>query len=126
MHTGYLRRYASQRGTMFGFFKKKQKDFPSGEEFELLMANACEEVKAKWIYFNESIALKESVPLSKKIDLFAQPIHMFFTNKYPALLLGSTEIFWLTVFTAILESGTHPKEKVNAAIEELRTKYVRK
>lgn len=111
---------------MLGFFKKKQKGFPSADELKRLTAAACEEVKAKWVYFNETIHFKESVPLSQKIGSFAQPIQEFFKSKYPVLLLGPTEIFWLTVFTAILESGTHPKEKVNAAIEELRIKYARK
>jgi hypothetical protein len=111
---------------VFGFFKKKRQEFPSAEELKRLTAAAREEVKAKWIYFNETIQLNEAVPLSQKIDFFVQPIQEFFKNKYPILLIGPTEIFWLTVFTAILESGTHSKESVNAAIEELRGKYARK
>lgn len=67
---------------MFGFFKK-QKDFPSSEELELWMSTACEEVKSKWIYFNESIHLKESVPLLQKIDPFAQPIHELLKTSTP-------------------------------------------
>ena len=82
-------------------------------------------MKGKWIYFNETIHLKADVPLPQKIDLFVQPIQQFFQSKYPLLLLGLSEIFWLTVFTAILESGTHPKEEVNAAIAELKGKYAR-
>lgn len=31
-------------------------------------------------------------------------------------------MFWLILFTAILESGTHPKDEVNAAIADLQQK----
>jgi hypothetical protein len=109
---------------MFGFFKKRQ-SAPTAEELSALSASALEDVKSKWVYFNQTIHLKADVPLSQKIDFFAQPVQQFFETKYPLLLLGSSEIFWLTVFTAILESGTHPKEEVNSAIAELKSKYAR-
>lgn len=109
---------------MFGFFKKR-KSVPTAEELSALTASALEDVKSKWLYFNETVHLKADVPLSQKIDFFVQPIQQFFQTKYPLLLLGSSEIFWLTVFTAILESGTHPKEEVNSAIAELKSKYAR-
>lgn len=109
---------------MFSFFKK-QKSEPTTEEISTLASSALEEVKGKWIYFNETVHLTSDVSLSQKIALFAQPIQQLFQTRYPLLLLGSSEIFWLTVFTAILESGTHSKENVNAAIAELKSKYVR-
>ena len=109
---------------MFGLFKKKP-PVPSAEELKRLTALAREEVKAKWIHYHQTVHLRPEVPLSEKIDFFVQPVHQFFENKYPLLLAGPSEIFWLTVFTAILESGTHPKEAVNAAIAELRPKYAR-
>ena len=109
---------------MFGFFKKRKSE-PPADELSAQTASALEDVKGKWIYFNETIHLKTDVPLSQKIDFFVQPIQQFFQSKYPLLLLGPSEIFWLTVFTAILESGTHPKEEVNAAIAELKEKYAR-
>ncbi|MEK6663459.1 MAG: hypothetical protein AABY73_06295 [Pseudomonadota bacterium] len=109
---------------MFGLFKKRQA-VPSAEELNRRTAAAREDVKDKWIQFNNTVRLKAEIPLSQKIDSFAQPVQQFFQIKYPVLLQGPTEIFWLTVFTAILESGTHPKEEVNAAISELRRKYAR-
>lgn len=107
---------------MFDFFKKRQ-SAPTAEDLSALAASALEDVKNKWVYFNQTLQLKAEVPLSEKIDFFAQPIQHFFQTKYPLLLNGSSEIFWLTVFTAILESGTHPKEEVNSAIAELKSKY---
>lgn len=109
---------------MFGFFKKKP-SVPSADELKQLTASAREDVKAKWVHFHQTVHLKAEVPLSEKIDFFVQPVQQFFQNKYPVLLQGPSEIFWLTVFTAILESGTHPKEAVNAAIAELKKKYGR-
>jgi hypothetical protein len=109
---------------MFGLFKKRQA-VPSAEELNRLTAVAREDVTDKWIQFNQTVKLKAEIPLSQKIDFFVQPIQQFLQAKYPVLLQGPTEIFWLTVFTAILESGTHPKEEVNAAIAEMRGKYAR-
>jgi hypothetical protein len=109
---------------MFGLFKKKQ-PVPSADELKRLTALARDEVKAKWIQYHQTVHLRPEASLSEKIDFFVQPMHQFFENKYPLLLTGPSEVFWLTVFTAILESGTHPKEAVNAAIAELRPKYAR-
>jgi uncharacterized protein (DUF2132 family) len=109
---------------MFGLFKNKPAA-PSAKELKRLTGLAREDVKAKWIHYHKTIHLSPDVPLSQKIDFFVQPVHQFFESKYPLLLAGPTEIFWLTVFTAILESGTHPKEAVNAAIAELKSKYAR-
>ena len=110
---------------MFGLFKKRS-PAPSAEELKRLTTLAREEVKAKWIHYHQTVHLRPEVLLSEKIDLFVQSVHQFFENKYPLLLSGPPEIFWLTVFAAILESGTHPKEVVNAAIAELRPKYARR
>jgi exonuclease V gamma subunit len=109
---------------MFGFFKKRS-HVPTADELRSLTASARADVKGKWVQFNQTIHLSAEVPLSQKIDFFAQPVQQFFQNKYPILLVGASEIFWLTVFTAILESGTHPKEEINAAIAELKNKYGR-
>lgn len=110
---------------MFGLFKKRAA-VPSADDLRRLTVSAREDVKAKWVQFNETVHLKPGIPLSQRIDAFAQPIQQFFETKYPALLLGSSELFWLTIFTAILESGTHPKDEVNAAVGELRSKYARR
>jgi len=107
---------------MFGWFKKR-KAAPTSAELVSLSQSALSDVKGKWAYFNETIHLDTSIPLADRIDMFAQPVAHFFESKYPDLLAGSSEIFWLTVFTAVLESNTHPKEEVNLAVIELRRKY---
>ena len=107
---------------MFGLFKKRN-PFPSAEELSRLSQLARGEVLEKWIHFHNTVHLKAEVPLSQEMDFFAQPLSQFFEQKYPQLLLGGLELFWLITFTAILESGTHPKEVVNAAIAQLQSKY---
>jgi hypothetical protein len=107
---------------MIGLFKKR-KTFPTADELRGQMARATEDIKAKWIGFHSTMHFKADVPLSLKMDTFITPIQLFFEKKYPVLAAGPAETFWLTTFTAILESGTHPKEQVNAAIAELRAKY---
>ena len=107
---------------MFEFLKRKQKRPPASDLARMSDA-ARTEVLAKWIQFHETIHLKEDVPLAQKIDLFAQPLSQLFESKYPQLLAGGSEIFWLTIFTAVIESGTHTKEQVNAAVATLQGRY---
>jgi hypothetical protein len=109
---------------MFSLFKKRTA-VPTPEELGGQTSTATEDIKAKWIHFHNTVHFKVEIPLSEKIDAFIKPIHLFFEKKYPALAVGPVEVFWLATFTAILESGTHPKELVNAAIAELRSKYAR-
>jgi hypothetical protein len=93
------------------------------DELRAMTASALTDVKSKWIQFDSTIKLKADVPLSVKMDTFVQPITLFIEKRYPALMHGPPELFWLTIFTAILESGTHAKDEVNAAIGELKKKY---
>ena len=87
------------------------------------MEQALAATKEKWVFFNSQLHLVEGTPLSKKIDLFAMPLREFFQKNHPQLLAGGSEIFWMTIFTAVLEAKTHSKEDVNAAIEQLSAKY---
>ncbi len=107
---------------MFEFFKKRKK-LLSADELSQMTAMACTEVRDKWIHFHNTVHLSDEVSLEQKIDFFSQPLSEFFRKKYPQMLLGGSELFWLTTFTAILESGTHSKEQVNAAIDALQGKY---
>jgi hypothetical protein len=108
---------------MFGWFKRRTVD-TNPAELSRLAASATAETKDKWIHFHQTVHLAAAVPLAQKIDFFAQPLDEFIRTKYPQLLAGGSEIFWLTLVTAILESGTHPKDEVNAAIAQLQAKYV--
>lgn len=96
---------------------------PSADDLQRITSTATDEIKEKWLKFDETLPFKEGVPLSKKIDLFVQPVQEFISNKYPIVLTGPPDIFWLIIFNAILESGTHPKDEVNLAINELSKKY---
>lgn len=95
------------------------------DELKGMLVAARHDVKDKWVYFHSNIHLKADVPLSQKIELFPNPLQQFFQTKYPVLLAGPSEMYWLTIFTAILESGTHPKDEVNAAIADLQAKYAK-
>jgi hypothetical protein len=110
---------------MFKLFKKRS-PVPDKDGLSALSDSALAEVKDKWIAFDRTVHLNDSISLGEKIDLFAQPLSDFFQTRYPALLLGGAQIFWLTIFTAVLESGTHSKMAVNDAAAELRGKYAGK
>jgi hypothetical protein len=110
---------------MFNRFKKRSLA-PDKDSLSALSDSAVADVKDKWIVFDRTVQLDDSVSLGQKIDLFAEPLSHFFQTKYPALLWGGSQVFWLTIFTAVLESGTHSKAAVNDAIAELRGKYAGK
>lgn len=84
------------------------------------------EVREKWLYFVDTVPFRVGVPFAEKSGAFAQPLSEFFRQEYPKLLAGGAEIFWLTTFTAVLESGTHPTDEVNAAFAQLKAKYAGK
>ncbi len=109
---------------MFEFFKKRLSVSPANE-LGKSVSLAQEDVKQKWLQFHEAVHLKEGITLATKIDLFAQPIEQFIQSNYPVISKGPTEVFWLIVFTAILESRTHPAEEVNSAIAALQAKYAK-
>jgi len=92
-------------------------------ELRAILAAALADVKAKWVQFDSTVRMKAEVPLAAKMGAFIEPITKFLEAKYPTLMRGPAEAFWLTVFTAILESNTHAKDDVNAAIAELEKKY---
>jgi len=104
---------------MFGM--KKSKDI--SENMKKLADKAREEVRDKWLYHNNTLPLKKEIPLSKRIDTFVLPVSEYFNEKYPILISDGGDIFWNTVTAGIVESDTHPKDEIKAALEELRGKY---
>ena len=82
-------------------------------------------LREKWVSFCERVPFRGDVPLSERIEAFAVPAAKFVDNEYPVLMAGDERLFWLMLFTAVLESGTHPKDEVNAATEELTAKLAR-
>jgi hypothetical protein len=106
---------------MFNFFKKQQ-SLPSAEEISALTSSATEDIKSKWIYYNQTIQFKAEIPLSEKIGSFLSPIYFFLQDKYPLLIEHSPEICWLAAVAAIFESGTHPVDELNLAFKEFMSK----
>lgn len=105
---------------MFRFFGRP---VSTVDELQRTTTCAVKDIRAKWVQFDSTAHLKADVSLAEKIDLFVEPLTLFLQRKYPSLEDGGPSVFWLATFTAILESGTHPKDDVNAAIRELQNKY---
>ena len=80
-----------------------------------------DDIKARWIWYIENIHVRDDVPLYLRIDSFATMIFASFNQ-----IEGLESLFWLSVFTAILESKTHTADEVNEAARMLRPKYVTK
>jgi hypothetical protein len=109
---------------MFDWLKSKpSRALPSAGELSAITSAAINDVKEKWVRFDAAMQMKADVPLSAKMGAFVEAIPQFLESKYPTVMHGSAEVFWLTVFTAILESGTHAKDDVNRAIGELKKTY---
>jgi hypothetical protein len=117
---GVLDEYASVPPGLEPMDEAPKSAAPTSGELKAISAAAIEDIKAKWIQFDTVIKMKAGVPLSAKIDSFVEPITSFVDTKYPTVMQGPAEALWLILFTAILESGTHPKDEVNRAIGELR------
>ncbi len=79
----------------------------------------------KWRMFCETLIFKEDVPLWQRIELFANPALEFMFQNYPSMKHAPPKLLWMMIFTAILESKTHPTEEVNTAICQVLAKYAR-
>jgi hypothetical protein len=79
----------------------------------------------KWKMFCEKMPFKAEVPLADRIEAFAAPAFAGMLQHYPSTKSAPAGMLWMMVFTAILESKTHPVDEVNAAIAQLEAKYAR-
>ena len=109
---------------MFSFLKRLQPE-PTVDELRAIRDAAQREVEEKWLYFCKTLHFNTDVPLANRIQAFASPVREFISNKYPTLLQGPGQLFWLIIFNAVLASGTHSAEEVNAAVAELRKQFVK-
>ena len=107
---------------IFGLFKKRT-PFPSTEQLVVMSNAAIDDLKQKWIHFCQTIPCRDEVSLAERIDMFAIPAYEFMQLKYPFVMQGGAKAFWLSVFTAVKESGTHPTEQVTEGVSELNQKY---
>ena len=105
---------------MFGLFKNNKKTSDViAEDLQQQMLSCVSEIKEKWIAYNEFLKFKDDVSLGEIIEGFSIPIFQFIENKYPMLLTGPSHIPWMMIFTAVLQSNTHSKDRVNDAVEVL-------
>jgi hypothetical protein len=77
----------------------------------------------KWKLFCQQMPFKAEVPLWQQIEAFATPAIAGMMQHYPSTKAAPPGLLWMMVFTAILDSNTHPAAEVNAAIATLEAKY---
>jgi len=87
------------------------------------MNAAMDSLRNKWINFNQELIFKEDIPLEKIIEYFITPAREFVVSTYPEFSDAPNHLIRIMVFSAVLESETHSKEIVNAAVSELKKKY---
>jgi hypothetical protein len=109
---------------MFGWEKKSKLD-GLAEALEAERLSCKDQIVTKWSYFTKALVFKDEVTLAQKIEMFAVPAREYVEKNHQLLLAGpnAEELSWLTIFTAILESKTHSPNEVNAAIDQLSTKF---
>ena len=97
----------------------------SALHLQLMISSACQEISVEWVRFVRECESDDVMPLEENIELFVHRLRDFVDSRYPMLSPGSSGMFWLTALTAIVQSGTHPKSEVNAAIADLQLRYLR-
>lgn len=108
---------------MFGLFKRRKPPPTSSDELEKKMDLATDALRAKWMAFHQQLKFKSDVPLSEIIEIFIVPAKEYVVTTYPEFSTAPNQMMWMLVFSAVLESGTHPKEVVNEAVAQLEAKY---
>lgn len=108
---------------MFRWLRKHS--VPASADLSAIVAAATSDLSATWKEFIAAVHLKLEVSLATRIDIFCGPASKFLANKYPALSNTPPHVFWMMIFTVVLESKTHSGEDVNRAISELRAKYAK-
>jgi hypothetical protein len=97
-----------------------------GRQLNRMVSSACRDVAKDWVRFHRNPAVRDAMPLEERLERFVEYVQHLLDRKYPLLSPGSNGIFWLTTLTAIIESGTHPKADISAAIAALQARYERK
>jgi hypothetical protein len=105
-----------------GWFSRKPQAPDIEAEVKAISDLCVEAFKLMWSGLNSKADTPEA--LAAEIEEFSQSAFWFMFTKFPLTKQAPPYFLWLTVFTAVLESKTHPTAQVNEAIELLRAKYV--
>lgn len=104
------------------FWKKKKSP---ADQVKADMDAIVTSLGPKWKMFCQTLPFKADVPLADRIEMFATPAIAGMMQHYPSTKSAPPGMLWMMIFTAILESKTHPAAEVNAAIAQLEAKYAR-
>jgi hypothetical protein len=107
---------------MFGWFGKKSAQADIDSQAKAAYEQSVEIFKRTWAELNPKASTPEQ--LAHEIELFSGNAFRFIYTKFPITKHAPPSILWMAVFTAVLESKTHPTDEVNKAINLLRAKYV--
>jgi hypothetical protein len=112
---------------MFGLFKKKVKREQDEYSLVALHAQAMADIKTTWVEYLRVTPFLPEIRLARKIELFADPIHLFLEGKYPILVVVTPgKTLWMSIFAAVAETKTHSLAAVQEAISELGSKYAQR
>jgi hypothetical protein len=104
-----------------GWFSKKPQAPDIDAEVKAISDLCVAAFKRTWTDLNSKADTPEA--LAAEIEDFSQSAFQFMFTKFPLTKQAPPYFLWLTVFTAVLESKTHPTAQVNHAIDLLRAKY---
>jgi hypothetical protein len=104
---------------MLGWFRKKSA--PLTPEIQKIYDQCVTVCTRTWRELNPKTTTEEQ--LAHEIEGFGSSATAFIYTKFPIMKQAPPNLLWLIVFTAVLESNTHPAADVNKAIDMLRAKY---
>jgi hypothetical protein len=111
------------------FFKWFRRKEPDADVLAAQLSKQSEmcinQIKGRWLYYNKTFVFKPEVRFSEIIETFSIPMREFVHQSYPMLLVSGEGIFWMMLFSAIQQSGTHDMETLNNAVAEIEKKYIR-
>jgi len=76
-----------------------------------------------WLKFHEQLPVAPNAPLAERIDAFSVVAFRGMFENYPSSKSAPIGALWMMIFTAILESKTHPAAEVDTAVATLEAKY---
>jgi hypothetical protein len=107
---------------MFGWFGKKPTQADIDSQAKAAYEQSVEVFKRTWAELNPKASTPEQ--LAYEIEQFSGSAIRFMYTKFPITKHAPPSVIWMAVFTAVLESKTHPTDEVNKAVNLLRAKYV--
>jgi len=104
---------------------KPEQSTPTARELSRAVGEACDALREEWVRFDHTLRLGEHEPLERKLDLFVHAARSHVARDCPLLVPGSSAMFFLATFAAVMASGTHPRAELSEAVRRVQMRYLK-